>query len=194
MSEPHPLDRAKLTRFLNELRRGDADGDSTVLPHVYRELRSIAGALVRRDRGPRGLEPTELVNEAFMRLVDPEGLDLAHRRHFFALAARAMRQILVDDARARGRLKRGGDAGQVLLDESVALAAGADVEVLDLDEALVQLAALSERQARVVEMRFFAGLAMGEIAGALGVSKPTVERDWVAARAWLGRRLGMGAG
>jgi len=189
MRSERGLDRTQLTRFLQNLKHGNGEAHATLMPAVYSELRSIARALLARSSG--ALQPTELVNEAFLRLFEPDQLDLNDRNHFFALAARSMRQILVDDARARASLKRGGGADQELLDDAVALAASADVNVLDLDEALTDLAGLAERQARVVELRFFGGFEMEAIANVLGVSTPTVERDWYAARAWLGRRLGL---
>lgn len=192
MTDASSLNRQAVTSFLSDLARGHAAAEATLMPYVYEELRRIAAALVGRDRPREGLQPTELVHEAYLRLVDADGLELRDRSHFFSLAARAMRQLLVDDARTRKRLKRGGDRKAELLDEAVALAAGADVNLLDLDEALNDLARLSDRQGRVVEMRFFGGLEMDEIAQVLEVSKSTVERDWSVGRAWLGQRLGMG--
>jgi RNA polymerase sigma factor (TIGR02999 family) len=164
------------------------------MPVVYRELRRVAGAHLARARAPSELQPTMLVHEVYAKLLGGHGASVHDREHFFALAATAMRQLCVDHARERRALKRGGGRAAVTLDEAMAQASNLDVDVLDLDAALTELAALDPREARVVELRFFGGLSMDDVAGALGISLATAEREWRAARAWLARRLGAGPG
>jgi RNA polymerase sigma factor (TIGR02999 family) len=179
-----------MTLLLAGLARGDAEAGQTLLPILAGELRGIAARLLRRERADHTLQPTALVNEAWMRLFQGQGIDDPQgRRHFFALAARVMRQVLVDHARRRGRDTRGGGEQPQPLDEALAVVQVEGVDVLDLDVALEELAALDERQARVVELRFFGGLEAQEVAEVLEVSLSTVERDWRAARAWLYQRL-----
>jgi RNA polymerase sigma factor (TIGR02999 family) len=161
-------------------------------PIVYRELRAIAAAHLRRARRPDDLHPTSLVHEVYAKLLGDSGAEVHDREHFYALAARAMRQLCVDNARARRAQKRGGNRVAITLDEAVARVTGLDVDVLDLDAALSELAALDQREARVVELRFFGGLSMEETATAIGISLTTAEREWRSARAWLGQRLGAG--
>ncbi len=156
---------------------------------LFQELRAIAEAYLRPERAGATLQPTVLVHEAYLKLFERTSAGWNDREHFFAVAAKAMRQILVDRARARARLKRGGERERVTLDERVASSSDAEVDVLDLDELLSELAAQDERAARVVELRFFAGLEMEEVARALSISLSTAEREWRAARAWLGSRL-----
>jgi RNA polymerase sigma-70 factor, ECF subfamily len=188
-SAPRP-DPAQMTLLLQRLTQGDAGAGQTLVPVVTGELRAIAAGLLRRERADHTLQPTALVNEAWMRLVGspgeagPEG-----RRHFFALAAKVMRQVLVDHARRRASEKRGGGQSALPLDEVLASVEVEGLDVLDLNGALEDLAALDERQARVVELRFFGGLEAEETAEVLGVSLSTVEREWRAARAWLWQRL-----
>lgn len=189
---PSPADDPALTRYLRDP-HGEGEGlADAAMPVVYRELRAIADAHLRRARRPDDLQPTTLVHEVYAKLLGEHGAAVNDREHFFALAARAMRQLCVDHARARRASKRGGDRVAVTLDEAVAQAASLDVDVLDLDAALSELATLDPREARIVELRFFGGLSMAEIAATLEVSIATVEREWRAARAWLGRRLGAG--
>ena len=135
------------------------------------------------------LQPTALVNEAYLKLAGQEALSFADRAGFFGLAAKVMRQLLVDHARAQNAAKRGGDALRVTLDEGIASHPSRDVDFADLDAALEELGRLDERQAKIVEMRFFAGLGIEETAAALGLSPATVKREWATARAWLYRRL-----
>ena len=156
-----------------------------LLPLVYDELREMAGRRLRRDGGDLTLSPTELVHEAYLRLGDTGSVTEHGRAYFFAAAAQAMRRIIVDHARRRGRHKRGGGERAITLDDAVALVDGADVEILDLEPGLVQLAAVAERAARVVECRFYAGLSVEDTAAALGVTTRTVNRDWQFARAFL---------
>ena len=178
-----------LTQFLVDLGRGAADVESSLLPYVYDELRGIAGRMLAGQQPGRTLQPTVLVHEAYLKLFDRDRLEPNDRNHFFALAARAMRQIIVDEARAHGRQKRGGDRRRQALYEAVALTDAPDVGILDLDAALGELSSLDPRQAQVVELRFFGGFGLPEIAEVIGVSRATAEREWYAARAWLGHRL-----
>jgi RNA polymerase sigma factor (TIGR02999 family) len=156
-----------------------------LLPLVYDELREMASRRLRREGGDLTLSPTELVHEAYLRLGDTGGVTARGRAYFFAAAARAMRRIIVDHARRRGRRKRGGGDRPITLDDAVALVDGPDVDVLDLEPGLEQLATIAERAARVVECRFYGGLSVDDTATALGVTTRTVNRDWQFARAWL---------
>lgn len=180
-----------------------ADGDSTaaevLLPLVYDDLRGAAEALFRGQNAAHTLQPTALVHEAFVRLISGRETSYECRRHFFAVAAMAMRQVLANHARDARRLKRGGGAQRVSLAESEAshasgAVADAEFDLVDIDDALTELASLNERHARVVEMRFLAGLPIQDVADQLGVSRRTVELDWRIARAWLRTRLGDEAG
>jgi RNA polymerase sigma factor (TIGR02999 family) len=173
---------------------GDPAAADQLLPLVYRELRALAAAYMRRERPGHTLQPTALVHEAFIRLVDESRINWRGRTHFFALAARQMRRILIDSARSRNARKRGGGLHRVTLDEGLLTSAGPTFDVLALDEALRRLARLNDRQAQVVELRFFGGLSVEETAQFLGVSAPTVKNDWRAARAWLLRELRPGEG
>ena len=189
-----PEDRpAELTEFLNELARGNSEAGETLMPYVYDELRVIAESYMRRQQSGHTLQPTELVNEAFLRLFQPEALGWNDRKHFFSLAARAMRQLLVDHARRAGADKRDGGARELTLVEAFAQASEIPVDVLDLNLALEELSSKDERQGQVVELRYFGGLDMEDVAAVMDVSKRTVEREWRAARAWLGHRLEQGS-
>jgi RNA polymerase sigma factor (TIGR02999 family) len=156
---------------------------------VYDELRRLAASRLRRERDGHTLQPTALAHEAWLQLVDAPQVEWRGRAQFLAVAARAMRQILVDHARRRGARKRGGDLAQVTLFDDAATFGRSQLDLLALDEALEALGALDERTVRVVELRFFSGLEMKEIAGVLGCSQATVENDWYLARAWLRKRL-----
>jgi RNA polymerase sigma factor (TIGR02999 family) len=189
MSEP----REMVTRLL--VRVHDAD-DATrsaalqqVLDLLYPELRRLAGRLMRRERAGHTLQPTALVHEAFLALVDGAAVDWEGRAHFMGVAARVMRRVLVDHARRRGARKRGGGLTRLTVDESVAVGADRALDVLQLDEVLERLAGFDARGARVVEMRVFGGLTATEAAAVLGVSKRTVDSDWSVARLWLAREL-----
>lgn len=180
------------TILLRRLSEGDADAASELLPLIYSELRGLAGGYFRNQPADHTLQPTALVHEAFLRLIDHSEEKWNGRAHFFAVAATAMRQILVDSARRRRSLKRGGgrarlDASEV--DPASPARAGDALDPIDLDDALTTLAQSDPRRSRVVELRFFGGLSMPEIAEALGVSLSTAEADWRAARAWLAARL-----
>jgi RNA polymerase sigma-70 factor, ECF subfamily len=181
--------RASVPELLTSARTGDQSAVAALMPLVYDELRRLAAGYLRRERPGQTLQATALVNEAYVRLVKDSKLVWQDRAHFIGIAAHSMRQILVDRARARGSLKRGGERRQVTLDESAAAETGAIADVLAVDEALTRLATLDPQQARIVEMRFFGGLTVEETAEAIGISSATVKRDWSVARAWLHREL-----
>ena len=185
-----PPSRGEMTQFLLDLGSGRADPASPLLDPIYDQLKGIAVACVRRGPGPvSGMNATALVNEAYLKLFDHEQLEVKNRGHFFALAARAMRQLLVDHVRHRGRKKRGGDRRREPLDDAVAAVEAQNVDLLDLGDALDTLSELDPVQAQVVELRFFVGATMEEIGELLGFSRATAEREWAAARAWLKVRL-----
>jgi RNA polymerase sigma factor (TIGR02999 family) len=179
-------DDGPVTRLLQAWQHGDALAADELVPLVYTELRRIAASRLRGERSGQTLQPTVLVHEAWMRLADQRA-GWQNRSHFFAIAAQAMRRIVVDRARHRTAAKRGGHAEQVPLDDiAYALASPLpDDRLLLLDAALDRLAALDARQARVVELRYFAGLSVVDTAEALDLSPTTVKREWAAARAWL---------
>jgi len=184
--------RVGVTKLLMSWRDGDDQALCDLIPLVYGELRRIASQRVRRERSSVTLRATALVHEVFLRLVEASRIDWQSRAHFFAIAARLMRQILVEQARRRNAQKRAGQATP--LDEVTDLAAERrSAPLLALDEALVRLAVLDERQHCVVELRYFGGLTNEEVAAALGISVATVKREWVVARAWLHRELVSGA-
>ena len=156
---------------------------------VHAELQRIARRCMRGQPPDHSLQATALVNEAYVRLVDVQKMNWQNRAHFLAMAARLMRRILVDSARARGSHKRGGDAVRVSFSEDLAVTDNKGLDMLGLDDALRALADLDERQSRVVELRFFGGLSVAETAAVLGISGETVMRDWKVARAWLMREM-----
>jgi len=179
---------SEATQLLTALARGEAASSARLLEVIYAELKTLAAAALRGERADHTLQPTALVHEAWLRLVDQTRVAWQGRAHFLGTAALAMRRVLVDHARARGRAKRGGGAERVPLEGELAAApSGLDLEldVLALDRGLAELARHSERAARVVELRFFAGLSEEDTAEVLGVARATVTRDWRAARAWL---------
>ena len=178
-----------VTALLLQWRDGKTEALDRLLPVVYAELRRVARARLRTERPGQGLQTTELVHEVYLRLVDLDRMTLKNRSHFFALASRLMRQVLVDDARRRHADKRGGDVTMVSLGDASPVAPAVTVDILALDEALGALEALDARLCRVVELKFFGGLTIEETATALEVSPATVERDWAAAKAWLYDRM-----
>lgn len=179
--------------LLQEWRGGRPGAEKALFAQVYDELRRLAGGKLRGERAEHTLQPTALVHEAWLRLGGGEGLDWQGRAHFFGIAARLMRQILIDHARARGAQRRDGGV-QVELTEGAAEVGSSVVEVLAVHEALERLATFDERRARVLELRFFAGLERQEIAEVLGISERMVKRDIVVAQAWLRRELAGSAG
>jgi RNA polymerase sigma factor (TIGR02999 family) len=178
-----------VTGLLRRWQGGDADALDRLLPLVYDELRRVARAHLRRERPGHTLQATALVHEAYLRLTGPGHPSPQNRTHFFALAARLMRQILVDHARQKQARKRGGGATVMTLHDGTPAPEIALVDLLALDGALVELTALDARLCQVVELKFFAGLSIDETAQALKVSTATIERDWTAAKAWLHHRL-----
>src|SRR4029077_435112 len=170
--------------------QGDQAADSRLIAVVYEDLRRVARRRLRGERADHSLAPTALVHEAYLRLVDLRRVRWQNRAQFFAIAARVMRQILVDHARAHAAAKRGGPGWKVPLADAVGATAPPEVDLLDLDAALGKLAAIDARLGELVVLRFFGGLTVEEAADALGLSPATVKRDWNRARAWLFRELG----
>jgi len=183
--------RSEASRILGEVSRGEPSRLAELIPLIYGELRRIAARCFRKERTGHTLEPTALVHEVFLRLAGCADLGGMDRAQVLGIAAEVMRRVLVEHARARATLKRGGGhwSRLTLSGEGPAGAAGVNLDVLALDEALRRLALLDERQARVVNHRFFGGLSLDEIANVLGVSLRTVKYDWALARAWLRREL-----
>ncbi len=177
-----------VTRLIEHARSGDQLALDELMPLVYAELKRIARRYERRERRGGTLQATALVNEAYMRLAQDSGLSFQNRAHLLGIAAHAMREILIEHARARGARKRGGQDVRVTFDDNVA-APGTDVDMLVLHAALEKLASLDEQQARIVELRFFGGLTIEEAAEVLGVAPATVKRHWAVARAWLFREI-----
>jgi len=161
----------------------------SLLPLVYKELRRLAAAYLRREKPGQTLQPTALVNEAYLRLMKDRPGRWQNRAHFCAIAAHSMRQILIERARARGAAKRGGARHRVTLDDALVAGEDRSIDLLALDEALERLAAIDPEQARLVELRFFGGLTVEETAEAMDISPATVKRHWTIAKAWLSREL-----
>jgi RNA polymerase sigma factor (TIGR02999 family) len=178
-------EQSETTKLLHAMAAGDPDALEELTPHVYRELRRIAGSLMRSERPGQTLQPTALVHEAYLKLVDVKNVDWEHRAHFFAVAAQVMRRILLDAARRRLTSKRGAGAELINLEDVPELGTIRGKEMVALDDALYRLARDEPRKAKVVELRFFGGLTEEEISKVLGVSPDTVTRDWRFARAWL---------
>jgi len=179
----------EVTRLLYELKHGNRQAEAQLIPLVYRELRRIAASYLRHESPQHTLEPTALVHEAWLRLAKLPEMDWQSRSHFFAVCATVMRRILVDHARASHARKRGDSWDAVTIDEAVLPSPERAPEILALDEALVRLNALDARQAKIVELRFFAGMTEEEAGAALGISARTVKRDWRIAKAWLYKEL-----
>jgi RNA polymerase sigma factor (TIGR02999 family) len=181
---------AQTTRLLQDLAAGKPGASDQLLPVVYEELHRMAERMMRSERADHTLQPTALIHEAFLRLVDNERDEWDSRVHFMRVAARAMRFVLVDHSRARRAQKRGGNRHKVTLDEGLFAVAAEAEQLLLIDEALTRLGEVDEQLAQIVEMRFFGGMQNDEIARALAVSTRTVERGWRLARAWLLRAMG----
>jgi RNA polymerase sigma factor (TIGR02999 family) len=175
----------EVTRLLVELRSGNPEARDKLIPLVYTQLHRLAARYMRRERPDHTLQPTALVNEAYLRLVSQKVASWKDRAHFFGIAARLMRQILVDHARVRREEKRGGKAEKLPLDQALEFSPARSRELTELDDALKSLERVDPQQARVVELRFFGGLTVEETAEELGISPRTVKRDWGVARAWL---------
>ena len=180
---------AVVSQLLVEYRNGNRGVLEQLMPLVYDELRRIAARHLRRERGDHTLQPTALVNEAYLRLAHQKEVGFVNRAHFMGIAARLMRQILVDHARTHGREKRGGGQARVTLNEELVAAQGRDIDLLALDDALQALASVEERLAQVVELRYFGGLSIEETAEVMDTSPATVKRDWAMAKAFLRREL-----
>jgi RNA polymerase sigma factor (TIGR02999 family) len=178
-----------ITRLLRAWSGGDAAASEQLLALVYGDLKQRARRYLRRERTGHTLQPTALVHEAYLRLIEQAGVDWQNRAQFLGLAAVMMRRVLVDHARSHAAEKRGGTWTRVALDEDIMAGPGANVEIVDLEAALSELAAQDARQARLVELRVFGGLSFDDAGEVLGVSAATAHRDWTLARAWLFRRL-----
>jgi RNA polymerase sigma-70 factor (ECF subfamily) len=178
-----------ITRLLIELTNGKRDAVDALLPLIYDELRSLAANYLRRERPDHTLQPTALVHEAYLRMVDQTRVNWQNRAHFFGVAAQMMRRILVDHARAQSAGKRGADFQKLSLDENIDKAVERSGELLALDEALSELAEIDQQKARIVELRYFVGLSAEETAEILGVSPITIKRHWRITKAWLYGRM-----
>jgi RNA polymerase sigma factor (TIGR02999 family) len=181
---------SETTQLLRAWAGGDRAALELLTPRVYGELRRIAGHFMRDERAGKTIQTTALVHEAYLKLIDVSNVDWQHRAHFFAVSAQVMRHILLDRARRRVAAKRGGAAARVNLDEVADIGSGQARELIALDDALNALTKVDPRKARVIEMRFFAGLTVEETAEVLQVSSDTVKRDWRLARSWLLAELG----
>jgi RNA polymerase sigma-70 factor (ECF subfamily) len=179
----------EVTRLLVNWSQGDLRAREALLPLVYGELRRLAASYLRREREDHTLQPTALVHEAYLRLVEERRVNWQGRSHFFGVAATLMRRILVDHARARLSGKRGGGMPRVPLTDTVMMSRERPDELLALDQGLTRLALVDPQQGRIVELRAFAGLSVEETSQALGISPATVKRDWAVARAWLSREI-----
>lgn len=178
-----------ITKFLRDWSAGDRTSLDELVPLVYGELRRLAHRALSKNGGDGSFQTTALVNEAYLKLIDVKQIEWQNRVHFFAVSATLMRNILVDFARQRLSQKRGGEKSHVALDEAFNFSAQKSDDLVALDESLKELAQLSERQSRVVELKFFGGLTEDEISEVLNISPATIKRDWQAARAWLYRQL-----
>ena len=179
----------EVTHLLKRLAAGDLSAEEELVPRVYVELHRLAAAQLRGERPGHTLQAPALVHEVYLRLCRQDGIDWQNRSHFFRIAARLMRRVLIDYARQRNAAKRGDGAVPVELDEGLVISEDQLAAAVEVDEILERLSALSQRQAQVVEMRFFAGLSEAEIAEVLNVTTRTVKRDWYMARAWLHEQL-----
>ena len=190
---PHEDPTAKVDRLLSAARDGADGAVGELFLVVFRELRELAAGMLHHERQGHTLQPTALVNEAYLRLVGDGDVTWENRAHFFGAAARAIRRILTDHARAKGRIKRGGgDKPLPLCDDAVAAPADETLDLVAVDSALEKLAALDPQKAKVVELRFFAGLTGDQVGLALGISPSSVAREWQFARAWLHREISQG--
>jgi RNA polymerase sigma-70 factor (ECF subfamily) len=178
-------EQEQVTQLLLDWSKGDGAAFDELLPLVHDELRRVARRYMRRERAGHTLQTTALVNEAYLRLINQRRVEWQNRAHFFAIAAQLMRRILVDYARTRGYSKRGGDAVHVSFDEAAIASPGERPDLIAIDEALADLAALDPRKSRIVELRFFGGLSIEETAEVMNISPTTVQREWRSAKAWL---------
>jgi RNA polymerase sigma-70 factor, ECF subfamily len=181
-------DAGEVTLLLKAMQSGDPTASEKLLPLVYEELHRLAKSYMRRERGDHTLQPTALINETYLRLIG-DTTNFQNRAHFIGFAAQVMRHVLVDHARAHNAAMRGGNLRRVELEEGVAISKERSGEILVLDEALNELEKVSPRQAKVVELRYFAGLSVEEIASMLEIGPRSVEREWASARVWLFERM-----
>ncbi len=179
----------EVTSLLHAWRSGDESALTRLMPLVYAELHRLAHRYMLREHAGHTLQTTAVVNEAYLRLIDAREIEWKDRAHFFAISANLMRRVLVEFARARGRNKRGGDVQKVELDEAFVYSPQRGADLVALDDALIALASLDERKAKVIELRFFGGLSVEETAEVLNVSPDTVMRDWRLAKVWLWREM-----
>ena len=185
-----PTTEKPITQILFELKNGEQHALDELLPLVYDQLRRLANSYLRKERSNHTLQPTALVHEAYLRLVGQNEIEWQNRAHFFGISARLMREILIEYARAKNRQKRGGEfRTQIALDDAVSFSSQNELDVVAVDEALTKLEALDERQARIVEMKFFGGLTVEEIAEVLDISAATVKREWATAKLLLYKML-----
>lgn len=182
-------DQHEVTELLRDWSQGDSRALDKLLPLVYHELRHLASSYLSRERPDHTLQTTALVHEAYLKLIDQRRVTWQNRGHFFAIAAQAMRRILLDQARRHTAAKRGSGAAKLALDEAAALSIEPDENLLALDRALKELEAIDPQQARIIELRYFGGLTIEETAEVVGSSPATVKREWAMARAWLYRSL-----
>lgn len=190
MSEPASQN---VTRLLVQWNKGDPGALEALVPLVYDELRRLARHYLKQEKQNHTLSSTALVHEAYLRLVSQKEVTWQNRAHFFGVASQMMRRILVDHARHHAYAKRGGGAMTLALDDAVATPQRKEIDLVALDDALDSLAKLDERQSRMVELRFFGGLSIEETSEVLGISAPTVKREWASARAWLYREISRGS-
>jgi RNA polymerase sigma factor (TIGR02999 family) len=184
--EPSP---GEVTQLLTKLSKGDNEASTRLIALVYSELRAMAGRCMRRERPDHTLQATVLVHEAYMRLAGQDGIQWQSRAHFFGIAARVMRRILLDYAREHRAAKRGGAATRIAFDEALVVSDDRLEDILILDESLQKLAAVDPEQGRLVELRFFAGMTVEETSEVMGISTATVKREWSHAKAWLRREM-----
>ena len=182
-------DPSQITKMVNDLAGGNRPAAEQLFGLLYDAFRGLAARYLKAERAGHTLSPTALVHEVYLKLVDQSRVNWQGRTHFFAVGAQVMRRILVDHARGKGRVKRGGGRIRIQLDEGLALSPQRDEDILAVDEALAKLAKVDPRQAAIVELRFFGGLSVAEVAEVLGLSKRTIEGEWTVARAWLRREL-----
>jgi RNA polymerase sigma-70 factor, ECF subfamily len=180
---------SRVTQLLEKYEPGDREATEKLFVDVYTELRAIAAGYLRRERKNHTLRPTALVHEVYLKLVDQTRVAWRSQAHFLAIAAQAMRRILVDHARRHAATKRGGNRHRIALDDNLVSEPNRDEDVLEVDAALSKLTKLDQRQAHMVELRFFGGLSIDEVAKVTGISKRSVEREWTMVRAWLRREL-----
>jgi RNA polymerase sigma factor (TIGR02999 family) len=181
--------KSDITGLLSAYNNGNREALDVLFPLIYDELKRVAANKLRNERSDHTLQPTALVHEAYLRLIEQDSVDWQSRIQFFGLAAEMMRRILTNYALTRNAEKRGGQHLKIELDEAVLFATGRGVDLIALDEALIELAGIDSKQAQIIELRFYAGLKVDEIAGLLGISDSTVKREWRMAKAWLYDRL-----